>query len=55
MTKEERIRILGPEAAARFEEIADRAPPPTPEQIALLRRIFAPVAARRAAVEGTAA
>lgn len=49
MTREERLKILGPDTVAEIHRLVEAAPPPTPEGIEELRRILAPIAARRAA------
>lgn len=51
MTRDERLRILGAETVAEIHRLVDAAPPPTPEAIEDLRRIFAPIVARRHARE----
>lgn len=54
MSQADRARRLGPEAAARFKEIGATAPPPSPELIAVLRRIFALNSETRAERDETA-
>lgn len=41
MTRAERLTILGPEVVAEIHGLVAAAPKPAPEQLALLRRIFA--------------
>lgn len=40
MTRAERLEILGPESVQEIAEVVAAAPAPTPDQLALLRRIF---------------
>lgn len=39
-SREESLRILGPEAIAEIERVVAAAPPPTPQQVVRLQRIF---------------
>jgi hypothetical protein len=41
-SREQRLARLGPELFAQTLKIAAEAPPPTPAQVELIRRIFAP-------------
>lgn len=45
MTAAERLKILGPAAVNAARRAAKQAPPPSPEVVADLRDIFAPVLA----------
>lgn len=47
MTREERLRILGPAVVAEIHRQVDAAPPPPPELIARLRLILTQPAGRR--------
>jgi hypothetical protein len=40
MTREERHKILHPDEIAEAHRIAAESPPPSPEQIAFLQRVF---------------
>lgn len=53
MTRAERLAILGPESVEEIAGLVAAAPEPTPDQLALLRRIF--TAARRQHDEAAAA
>jgi hypothetical protein len=46
MTREERLRILGPKTVAEIHRRVEAVPPPAPEHIELLRQMHA--AAERA-------
>lgn len=46
MSPERRLEILGAECMAEINRIADQAPPPSPEVVEEIRRIFAPAVAR---------
>lgn len=55
MTRAERHAILGPLNLARIRRIVTAAPPPTPDIVAFLMPVFAPVVARRTRQEATQA
>lgn len=40
MTREQRLAILGPDTVEEITALVAKAPKPTPDQLALLRRIF---------------
>ncbi len=42
MTREERLRLLGPECVAEIHHMVAEVPPPTPQIVELIRQIFAP-------------
>lgn len=52
-SREERAKRLGPALFAYCQQVAADAPPPTPEQVALVGRAFAAAARRIEASQST--